>query len=190
MNLQPPASDVLALMRNLAEKDFPGSVSDEPTVFGTMHDFSGFCIHVDGSLALVELGTAGIPDWLWSVQVTSGLALEVPNTHALMEWVNERNRTATIGKYYCTIGGGNGLASVLYETMIFGGSFRALFDDNLSDDAMSVVGGRVSLEMRHVVKVGASQRAEVVNKFGGRFFDCSPAGLMYLFMVSAGDPPQ
>jgi hypothetical protein len=78
-------------------------------------------------MTLVELGTAGTPDWIWFVQVTSGLALEVPYSRALMDWVNEHNRTETIGKYYCVTSGIHaGLVSIVYETLIPDVHFKGL----------------------------------------------------------------
>jgi hypothetical protein len=41
--------------------------------------------------------------------------------------------------------------------------------------------------MRKIIDGGAAQRSEIVNKFGGRFFDCSRSGLWQLFSVSCGD---
>jgi hypothetical protein len=188
MGLRSPAKEVLALMREAAERHFPGSVSDD---YGFTEspdpDFSGFCVHVADSMALVEMGTGGIPDWLWFVQVTSGLAIEVPYTRALMDWVCEHNRTETIGKYYCTVSGINAdTVSVVYETLIPGVHFMVLADDNVSYETRKLTYDRVTWEMRKVIDTGASQRAEVVNKFGGRFFDCSHRGLRQLYSASCG----
>jgi hypothetical protein len=187
MALQSPAREVLALMRKAAERHFEGSVSDD-ALFGESAppDFSGFCVHVDGSMALVELGTAGTPDWIWFVQVTSGLALEVPYTRALMDWINEQNRTETIGKYYCTVSRDPTLVSIVYETLIPGVHFKVLADGNVSDDTRKLTYDRVCWEMRKIINGGVSQRAEIVNKFGGRFFDCSRFGLRVLFSISCG----
>jgi hypothetical protein len=189
MSLESPAKEVLALMRNAAERHFQGSVSDDPFFTESLlPDFGGFCVHIDGSMALVELGTAETPEWLWFVQVTSGLAVEVPYTRALMDWIHEHNRTETIGKYYCTVSGiGPDLVSVVYETLIPGVHFKVLADSNVGEEARKLTYDRVTWEMRKVIDTGASQRAEIANKFGGRFFDCSPHGLRQLFAVSCGD---
>lgn len=189
MGLQSPAKEVLALMREAAERHFQGSVSDDDALFGESAppEFSGFCVHVDGSMALVELGTAETPDWIWFVQVTSGLALEVPLSRELIDWVNEHNRTETIGKYYCTTSGVHpDLVSVVYETLIPGVHFKVLADDNVSGDTRKLTYDRVCWEMRKVIDGGARQRSEIVNKFGGRLFDCSHFGLRQLFSVSCG----
>jgi hypothetical protein len=190
MTLQSPAAEVLALMRDAAERYFQGSVVDDPFFTETpLPDFSGFCVAVNGSLALVELGTAGTPEWIWFVQVTSGLATEVPYSRSLMDWLNEYNRTETIGKYYCVASGINAdLVSVVYETLIPGVHFRVLADNDVGGDARRLTYDRVCWEMRRVIDAGASQRTEIVSKFGGRFFDCSSAGVHRLFAVSAGDP--
>lgn len=184
MSLHSPAREVLSLMREMADGAFRGSVADGGPVFDNITpDLSGFCIHLNGSLALVELGTSGIPDWMWAVQVTSGLAQEVPNTPQLMQWVNERNRTTVLGKYYCTIGQ-NDHVSVLYETMLWGGYFKILFENNPSPELKTLVAGRIRAEMSQIVETGDRQRTEVVELFGGHVFDCTPAGLMALFAVS------
>lgn len=190
MVLRSPASEMLALMRRAAEKYFPGSVSDDPFFTETpIPEFAGFCVHVSDSMALVELGAAGVPDWLWFVQVSSGLATDVPYTRALMNWVSEHNRTETIGKYYCIASGINpDLGSVVYETLIPGVLFKVLADKDVNDDTRSLAYDRACWEMRRIIDLGADQRTEVVSKFGGRFFDCSATGLRRLFAVTAGDP--
>jgi len=190
MGLQSPAREVLALMREAAERHFPGAVSDDPR-FGenTPPDYSAFCVHPDGSMALVELGTAGTQDWIWFVQVTSGLAVEVPLGRDLIDWLNEHNRTETIGKYYCTASGVHpDLASLVYETLIPGVHFKVLADSDVSGDTRKLTYDRVCWEMRKVIDSGARQRSELVGKFGGRFFDCSPAGFKQLYSVSCGIP--
>lgn len=190
MALRSPASEVLALMRRTAEKYFPDSVCDDPLFTETLiPEFGGFCVHAGGSMALVEIGANGVPDWLWFVQVSSGLATNVPYTRALMNWVGEHNRTETIGKYYCIASGINpDLGSVVYETLIPGVLFKVLADKDVSDDTRQLAYDRACWEMRRIVDLGADQRNEIVSKFGGRFFGSSPDGLRRLFAVTAGDP--
>lgn len=185
MSLQYPANIVLSAMRQLAIKAFDGAVSDM-MLFGhsadDMPDFSGFCVNYAGNLALVELGTKGIPDWQWAVQVTSGLAAEVPTTFQLIRWINDHNRRAMHGKYYCT---GDGHASaVMYETMIWGGNFKITFDDQDSD-IKALTAGRIRWEMEHIIRTGAEESIEVINLFGGRPFNCSPDDMHRLFAMSA-----
>ncbi len=186
MSLQYPAKLVLYAMRQLADKAFGGAVSDMK-LFGhsadDMPDFSGFCVNYAGSLALVELGTKGIPDWQWAVQVTSGLAAEVPTTFQLIRWVNDHNRKATHGKYYCT--GDERLSAVMYETMIWGGNFKISFDDRQDPDIKALTAGRVRWEMEHIIRTGAEESPEVISLFGGRPFNCSPTDMHLLFSVSA-----
>lgn len=189
MSLQYPAREAFSMLRQLADHVFGGAVSDMTFPGGTpadaIPDFSGFCVSLDGSLALVELGTAGFPDWKWSVQVTSGLAIGVPRELSLMQWINEQNRTAALGKYYCPARE-NGMA-VLYETMIWGGYFMPYFSTNQSQEFRTVAAGRLRWEMSHIIETGARQSRVLLDLYGGQRFPLNSTGIAMLFNYSAGD---
>lgn len=183
-----PGTMIAAVIRDMAETAFPGAVADLKPVLPISCDSTDFYVFPDGSVALVEVGTERVPDWRQALtQVTSGLALDVPNTPQLMAWVNQHNRTAAVGKYYC-VTHADGLATVMYETLIWLGSLKVLLsEENLSSELTALIVGRVSGELTHIVQTGARERAEVVERFGGRLFEPAPGDLMKLFAASMGN---
>lgn len=186
MGLASPANDVLSLLRTMAEDSFPGSVFDNEQALESLPDYSGFCIEHDGGLALVELGTSGYPDWDWPVQVTAAIAQQIPATPELMGWVNEHNRLAVRGKYYFAVNA-EGLASLVFETLIWGGHFRIVFDGAQTFETQQRVATRLRGEMNEIVRTAALLTPEVVGSLGGSAFPGRARGLLGLFAISAGD---
>lgn len=182
--LPSPAREAFALIRQIAENSFPGSVSDSDA-FPSMSELAAFCVHPDDSLALVSLCIEGSPEWGWPIQVTSGLALDVPNTLQLMAWVNEHNHMTATGKYYC-VTDANGRVSVVYEAIIWGNYIRVLFEEGLSRDLAQLMTAQIRSEIAHIVQVGARERNEIVANFGGRLFAPTRGDLLALFAVSSG----
>ena len=185
MSLDSPGQGVLAFVRKLAEAEFPGSVL-EPGTLSRIPYLDGFYVHVGAGLTLIELGTQGIPDWQWSVQITSGLAVEIPDSPELAAWISKQNRHATIGKYYM-IYGVNETVTVLFETMLWGGYFGAVLRGGTDLETRLAITQRLRNEMGVVVRAAARQGGEIVGRFGGKLFVPSELDFSLLFMLSAGD---
>jgi hypothetical protein len=113
------AEYVVNYMRKMADQCFPGHVLDFDLfrMPDQPEDFYGFGIGHNGGLTLAYTDTTGDPAEWW-VQVSSALAVDVPDIEGVLQWVNAKNRVAAIGKYYCAIARTQDMAAVVCEMAI------------------------------------------------------------------------
>ena len=180
------AEYVVGFLRKMAERDFPGQVLDFDLFRmgdGYPNDFYGFGVSRNGGLTLVYTDTTGDPAEWW-VQVSSALAVDIPDVGGLLQWVNAKNRVAAIGKYYCAIASTQDMAAAVCETMLYGDLLLNLLTSPAGQTKGWAVGWLMSY-LRSQVEFCAADGAELLQRLGGRQFGGNEQDLTGLFMMAA-----
>lgn len=129
-----PAEQTVAFLKALAEHHW-SSVS-LPDFFDVTPTIAGFLLHHDGGLVLV------FADWTpdeggdgqWVLQMSCALAVDVENVAGATAWVNAKNRSTSVGRYYCAVAQDGSRCCVIFEADVWGG----LLGDLLSPHAQPV----------------------------------------------------
>lgn len=136
------------------QQDVPVDVVDEDVFY------RGLDIAVSHAGGIGLISAIGEPED-WSLAITSGVAVDVPDIVGSLDWVNSQNRRIEVGRYYCAINRGEGLAAVVHEETLPG----SLLD-------MAHQGSRsMALTVAFSVLVNAAESsADLITKCGGRPF--------------------
>ena len=103
-------------MRAAVERELPGSiVGFEP--FPGVDSQAGFGVAYAGGLTLAWTDLTADPWWL---VVDGCLAPGLTNLDVPLEWVNDKNAVALLGKYFCRINRERGVAAIFYEFTVPG----------------------------------------------------------------------
>lgn len=137
------------------------------------------------ALALVSLDVRGDGPGEWSLGATAVLALAGSGIDDALEWVNERNRRLSVGKYYCAHSREAGVAAIAYDTWLQGAAFGACAGA-AGDDA----GGRLATVLMamvaNVLDTGAAEAAQAAAAIGGRPPDDSDTDRQALLVIALG----
>jgi hypothetical protein len=173
------------LMRSWTDAEFPGCALDVDTLDGRSGAW-GFMVEFGGGLTLVVANTANFPPDQWSLQITSGLAIDIPDADACLRWANEKNRQTMIGKYYSAVSQSTGLGAVVYENMLWGGHFDFLFHGPHAPGTFASAGGWLRSMLSNNIRTGAEHGQVLLQTLGGRVFDPDRSGFTGLTVISAG----
>ena len=178
------ARDSIVLLRNWAERNFPGCVLEFSLleVIRDQADLDGFGIAHGGGLTLVLCNTTGIPDGQWSVQISSGLAVHIPDGISAVNWANEQNRQTPVGKYYCAIDREQGRGAAIFEIHLHATHFALLFNGSSSSEASQMLAGWIFGALQCGVTTAAQDGAALISVCGGQRFDPDDNGLAALLM--------
>ncbi|MEQ8834449.1 MAG: hypothetical protein RIB67_08385 [Miltoncostaeaceae bacterium] len=135
------------------------------------------------ALSLISLDVRGEGPGEWSLGATAVLALAGAEIDAALEWVNERNRRLSVGKYYCAHSREAGVAAIAYDTWVQGAAFGACSG---ADEA----GGRLATVLlamvANVLDTGAAEAAQAAAAIGGRPPGDSEADRQALLVIALG----
>lgn len=179
------AERAVMVLRKWAENDFPSGVL-ETDLFDLVDTQCGFGIHHGGALTLVWADVTDRPQDAWTVQLSSGLAIDVPDLGGPLQWANAANRQTVIGKYYCALAHDQGMSAVAYENSLPTLSFDLLFDGPHGPGTFQRLGGRLRGLLRNNVDAAAEGAAQVLGSWGGRRFEPTEKDLVALFTVASG----
>jgi hypothetical protein len=170
-------------MRAFADRPGMGTVIPM-TLFDLVGTSAGFGLSAGRGLTLVHADNTGA-DWAM-VFVCSGLALDVPDPQAALEWVNAQNRQTAIGKYYCAVAQDQRMAAVVYEHGIWGGHFQHLLEGPHGPGTFQSIGGWILALLKDAVDAGDEFSGQLLARHGGRPFPPDENGLMTLFTIVSG----
>jgi hypothetical protein len=170
------AEFVVQFLRTCAEQAFPSQVLD----FDMSGDFYGFGISHHGGLTLLYADTTNEPAQWW-VQVSSALVVDIPDVTGIIQWVNAKNRSSVIGKYYCAISRSHDMAAAICETLHYG---DLLFSLLTSRPTLQPVTNWLVMSLRSQVENCAADGGELLQRFGGRQFGGNELDLTGLFVMS------
>ncbi len=178
------AERAVDVLRAWAEGNFPGSVI-EMSLFSVLPTQYGFGIAHQGGLTLVWADVTGAEQGPWSVQLSSGLAIDVPDVPGLVSWANDANRLVNVGKYFWRVAQAQNMAAVVYETSLAGVHFDLLFDGPRGPATQAIGSWLRGMQYNNVQSASDGHR-ELVAAFGGRPFPSDEDGLTTLFVVASG----
>ncbi|MET8816309.1 hypothetical protein ABZW47_30450 [Streptomyces sp. NPDC004549] len=174
----------VGVLRQWAEDDYPSGVVDM-TVFDLIDTQWGFGIHDQGALTLVWADITDRPADNWSVQISSGLAIDVPDLVGPVQWANAANRQVVIGKYFCALAYEQKMSAAVYETSLPTLYFDLLFDGPHGPGTFQRLGGWLRALQRNNVVSAAEGAREIIGSYGGRRFGPTEADLIALFTVAS-----
>ena len=174
------AAQVIKVLRTWADQDFPGEVISV-SMFDDTPGFDGFAIAHNGGLTILFANTAKQGQW-W-VQMSSGLAIDVPDPEAVLSWVNIQNR-AQLSKYYCAIAQEQGMAAAVNETQFYGDLLYAMMT-GMQGQEQSTAAGWLRGTIRGQVTACASEGAQLRQMCGGRSLPGTEQGVTTLFVISS-----
>lgn len=174
------ASHVINVLRTWADKDFPGDVINWG-MFDSVPGFDGFAIAHAGGLTILFANTVE-QDRQWWVQVSSGLAFDVPAPEAVLTWVNNQNRTQ-LSKYYCAFTPSGEMAAAVNETQFYGDLLYAMMT-GMQGQAQSTAAGWLRGTIRGQVTACASEGVRLRQMYGGRSLPGTDQGIGILFGIA------
>jgi hypothetical protein len=182
--MSPIVERAVQVLRQWAENDFPSAVLNMD-LFDYVDTQWGFGIHHQGALTLVWADATDQPADSTSVQITSGLAIDVPDLEGPVLWANAANRQVLIGKYYCALAYEQKLSAVAYETSLPILYFDMLFDGPHGPGTFQRLGGRLRALQRNSVDAAARGAHEILGSYGGRRLGPTESDLTALFTVAS-----
>ena len=174
----------VGVLRQWAEVDYPSGVF-ETDMFDFVPTQWGFAIHHQGALTLVWADITDRPADNWSVQISSGLALDVPDPGGSVLWANAANRQVVVGKYFCALAFEQQQSAVAYETSLPTLYFDMLFDGPHGPGTFQRLGGWLRALQKNNVDAAAEGAQEVLGSYGGRRFERTEQDVMTLFTVAS-----
>lgn len=179
------ANNAIRLFRDVAEQAYPGSTFDV-LMFTLSDTLRAFGIAHGGALTLVMCNTTNAVDEQWSVQISSGLAIHVPNPGSALQWANQRNRDTSFGRFYCAVDTQNDRAALVYDTYIWGGFINLLLDGPHGPGTFETLARWIKGVLLTMLQGAVEESAEAVRLLGGQRFSADEDGLIALSVISSG----
>ena len=179
------AEEAVSALRTWAEGSFPGSTMDMSILDVTDTQW-GFGIAAGGGLTLVWADVTNAEAGPWSVQLSGGLAIDVPDREGSLRWANNKNRGIAYGKCYCALAESQNLAAVLYENTLPGASFELIFNGPHGPGTFQSLVGWVRGILDLQVRCTAQDGADIINAHGGKRFEPGESGLWTVFSIAGG----
>ena len=117
---EPAVNEMRTIFNNLwhlAWSDPSCHVFECPLLNDVSEYINVFAMTHERGLSIISADVTHAQPDQWNLQISTSAAFEVPYNDAVAEWVNDRNRRTSYGKYYFTIGQ-SGAASIIWEISI------------------------------------------------------------------------
>ena len=181
MNPVETAATAVDVLRSQVENRYPGAVYGIP-IFDMAPNFCGFGVCYSGGLSIVYVDMTGIEGGQpWAVQISTCLAHQVPDISAMVNWVNDRNRCSTIGRYYFGVNGADGLGAIFYEEQVN----SVLIGQALQDNQPGMPLWSLILGICFAV-IGAGETDGAASSGGGRSMTPTEDDFIVVFKSTSG----
>lgn len=163
------AKRAIELAQRIVDDRFPGARFDWD-LSDIDESSPGFGVAFQQGVTLVQAPVTN-DTGTWCLVLTSGIAFDLDNIGAALNWVNRQNKAIGLGRYFCSVSEERDTAAIVYENAIWGGMFNAFHDGGFGDvgPAKSLV-ARIVTEITASVAGAAQDCHEVLSNQSGRPF--------------------
>lgn len=172
-------NNIVGMAGRIADQVHPGSRAPFAT-FDLVDEFGGFGLSVGHGTGMLYGNVTDAAPGSWNLQCSAAVAFDVPSRPEIGMWVNEKNRTAALGKYYYAVNRELGLHAVMWETF----AWSRLLDDFTGMQGQGAIQWLMEI-IRACLDVSSQDAAEFTSHFGGRILQPTENDLMALFTASS-----
>lgn len=148
-------------------------------IFDAASTFAGFGSFHGGIATLVFIDATQCNEWQWGIQISSLLAVGLPDGGAALRWTNERNRVSVYGRRYVLETPGFGIV-VIHEEFLPGAHFLGAFVNG------SDLAGYLQSLTQVLLQEAEEEAANLQGAVGGHGLPATEETLLAVFGMASG----